>query len=211
MNSGYIHPLVFCKSTATYGQEAFFFLKTDLGIILNFVTGREIFNGNKRLNWVAMDLKPQFSKTLEVIGMLPRSSSKGLIETQLEINQWREKKRIRDMLGEDPMAVELREVKRLLKTEKKQFNQQVIDNEQKRKYDVKEQGNKCQRQLDLNEKQILWQKYEVAEAKSELEEIKKVIPHLQEEIAKLQKSKERYKKTIMQQDRFKPCLALADQ
>ena len=89
------------------------------------------------------------------------------------------------MLGEDPMAVELREVKRLLKKEKKQFNQQVIDNEEKRKYDVKEQGNKCQRQLDLNEKQILWQKYEVAEAKSELEEIKKVIPHLQEEIAKL--------------------------
>ena len=64
VNTDYIEPLIKTKATVTYGQAAFFFIKTDFGMMLNFTTGRKLFNGRKRLEWVAMDLKPQFSETL---------------------------------------------------------------------------------------------------------------------------------------------------
>ena len=103
VNTDYMEALVKTKATATYGQEAFFFRKREFGIELNFTTGRKLFNGNKRLEWVVMDLKPQFSKTLEKIGMLPCSSVEAVIQTMLENHEWKEEKRKAEELGEDPV------------------------------------------------------------------------------------------------------------
>ena len=64
MNTDYIEPLIKTEATVTYGQPAFFFIDAELGMTLNFTTGRKLLNGKKRLEWVAMDLKPQFSETL---------------------------------------------------------------------------------------------------------------------------------------------------
>ena len=80
VNTDYIEPLIKTKATVTYGQEPFFFIKSDFGMTLNFTTGRRLFNGNKRLEWVAMSLKPQFSQTLEMLGVLPISNVKDVIE-----------------------------------------------------------------------------------------------------------------------------------
>ena len=58
VNTNYMEPLVKTQATVTYGQEAFFIIEAEFGMVLNFTTGRKLFNGNKRLEWVAMDLKP---------------------------------------------------------------------------------------------------------------------------------------------------------
>ena len=83
-----------------------------------------MYNGKKRLEWVAMDLKQEFSNTLEQAKRLPCNTAKDLIETQTENFGWREKKRIRDSLPEDPLVIELRETNQHLEDQKKQLNEE---------------------------------------------------------------------------------------
>ena len=40
VNDDYMEPFIKTKQTVTYGQEAFFFMKSQFGMILNFTTGR---------------------------------------------------------------------------------------------------------------------------------------------------------------------------
>lgn len=86
VSNGYMRPLFRCKATSIYGQQPFFFKQIEYGSSFNFTLGRNIFNGNQRLQWVSMDLKPQFSETLEKIGRLPSSTIGGLIRKQ-QLNQ----------------------------------------------------------------------------------------------------------------------------
>ena len=52
VKTGYFEPLINTKASVSYNQPAFFFQRTKFGVKLNLSTGRSLFNGNKRLEWV---------------------------------------------------------------------------------------------------------------------------------------------------------------
>ena len=52
VKTGYFEPLINTKASVSYNQQAFSFQRTKFGVKLNLSTGRSLFNGNKRLEWV---------------------------------------------------------------------------------------------------------------------------------------------------------------
>ena len=52
VKTGYFEPIVKASTSLMYGQQAFFFQRTDFGVKLNIATSSYLTNGNKRLEWL---------------------------------------------------------------------------------------------------------------------------------------------------------------
>ena len=90
----YFEPIIFTSASLSYSQQAFFFQKADFGLKLNIATRRNLLNGNKRLQWIQMDIKPQLLETLKRIGELPVSKMKKLIKIQAEYVEYQAAKKL---------------------------------------------------------------------------------------------------------------------
>lgn len=89
-------------------------METEFGTQLHFTHGNKIDHRNIRLEWCFLELKPDFFETLKLMGTLPTTSAKGLIEIQREFNYWKELERKKIEAGPDPLELELAATKRLL-------------------------------------------------------------------------------------------------
>ena len=71
----YSEPLILVNSTASFGQQQFFFKTEDYGLSFHFTLKRIInAKGKERHNWARMPLKPDFMQTLKDHFRLPFAS-----------------------------------------------------------------------------------------------------------------------------------------
>ena len=100
-------------------------MKTDYGYQLHFTHGNKIDHRKTRLEWCVLDLKPDFIDTLKQIGVLPQTSTEGIIEMQKEFNNWNEIERKRIEAGPTTLELELAASHKLLDEQREEQRKQL--------------------------------------------------------------------------------------
>ena len=125
VKTGNIEPLVKTKASSSYDQQAFFFQKSEYSVKLNIACNRQMLNGNRRLEWIQMELKPQLLEILKRIGELPVSNMKQLLHVQEECVQFRAAKQRGNAGNKQNLVNELNRRKKELEKQRSTYDYMI--------------------------------------------------------------------------------------